>query len=138
MLQRIKFKIVVYGILLILAIIVLVWWASISLAQGRDYERLADLEIIQAELTDYFSSFNTYQVPGCEANTLVNYCVGRAERNLQLDQIVDPLDDGVFQYVVLGLSDDDFSIYFSLEKGIGGLPSGSYSLTKNGIETLEN
>ncbi|MFA5029197.1 MAG: hypothetical protein WC518_00405 [Patescibacteria group bacterium] len=133
MTKRTKFKLIIYLLLLILGITGLILWSIFNAARGRDYKRLGEIKIIEAEFNSYFNKFNTYQVPDCSPPMLVNYCSGKGERVLAIDTIVDPVNKGNFQYLVSSLSDDNFRVDFSLEMGIGTLAAGNYLLTRQGI-----
>lgn len=134
MIQRTRFKLIIYLIFLIFLLGLLLWWFSIGRAQGRDYERLADLKQIQAEFLIYFSRFNTYQVSDCQLQQPIHFCSGEDNRGLlNIINIVDPLNQPPYQYLVSDLTDDDFIIDFAFERGVGGLSAGNYFLTKNGI-----
>ena len=102
-------------------------------AKGRDYERIGDMKVLQYEMINYYSRFNTYIIPECSSNSLINFCSGAGDRVLNVSSISDPLASGKYNYVVGFLAEDDFSINFSLERGVNGIPPGDYVLTKNGI-----
>ena len=131
MTQRTKFKIAVYGLLFVIACICLWWFNSIIVAKARDYERLADLKIIQGELTAYYYKFNTYKIPACADNTILNSCISQGQINFS--QISDPLSSGIYQYVIYSLSDTDYQIGFALETKMGGLNAGGHIYGKNGV-----
>jgi hypothetical protein len=133
MTQRTRFKAVVYVVLIIIAVSLLVWWNGYNSAKSRDYQRLADLEILQSQLTYYFYDFNTYQIPECQIDSLVNYCNGSGDRVVDLRRIVDPINRGMYQYTVNSLLDSDYIISFALETKVAGVVPGAYVLTKKGI-----
>ena len=58
---------------------------------------------------------------------------GKGDKIINVSNIVDPLNELNFQYVVRSLSDEDFRIDFAFEIGIGGLAPGNYILTRQGI-----
>lgn len=127
-------KIAVYVFLLIVAIGLLIWWLNYNFMKSRDYERLAEMKVLQAQMIDYYRHFNTYQIDGCQAEMPVNLCVGAAGRQVAVDKLIDPINKKPFQYLVNELTDNDFSVRFSLETSVAGLPAGQRVLTKNGIE----
>lgn len=131
--QRNVFKIFVYIFLLVIAIGLLVWWVVYNNARSRDYDRLAQIKLLQLELTDYFFEFNTFQIPQCPTDSLVNYCLGRGDRTLAVSGIIDPKNRGNFQFIFEEILQNDFAVSFSLEQGVGGLSAGNYVLTKEGI-----
>ncbi|HLD28564.1 MAG TPA: hypothetical protein VJB67_03030 [Patescibacteria group bacterium] len=137
MLDRTRFKFIVYILLLAIAISLLAWWSIYSSAKSRDYERLADMKNLEAELINYYYHYNTFEVPEClsgdDSKTLINFCQGKGDRTLNVSNIIDPINFGSYQYVVNYLSLDNFSVSFAFETGIGGLPSGAYVLTREGI-----
>jgi len=133
MTQRTKFKIILYTVLLVIAIALLLVWWSYTRALGRDYQRLADLKLMQVELTDYFANFNTYKIPECQVNSPVNFCTGKNDRTIAVGNITDPTDSGDYRYLVGELSDNNYKIYFSFEIGVGGVAPGGYALTRSGI-----
>lgn len=135
MFVRTRFKLVVYIILFIIGMSILTWWVMFNKAKSRDHERLADMKVLQSQFSLYYSKFNTYQVADCLADTLVSDCRGQSADVIGLSGFVDPVGSGSYQYVLRSLSEDDFIISFSLESGIGGLPSGTYYMTKNGVKT---
>jgi hypothetical protein len=131
--QRTKFKIIIYSILLVIAISLLMVWWSYTRALGRDYQRLADMKLLQVELTDYFTNFNTYKIPECQSNSPVNFCTGKGDRTMAVEGIIDPTSSGSYQYIIGELTDSEYRVYFSFEIGVGGLDAGGYTLTKSGI-----
>ncbi|HNW09425.1 MAG TPA: hypothetical protein PK619_02130 [bacterium] len=133
MLQRTKFKLTVYAVLLVIFLALLIWLAVFNAAQSRDYKRLSDMRLAQAELMDYFLQFNTFVVDECQTGSLLNFCQGRDGYASDLSAIIDPVNEGNFQYVVSDLSADNFRIDFSLEVGAGGLSAGNYALTVAGF-----
>ena len=133
MTQRTKFKITIYLILLIILVSMLIWWMIYNSGRSRDFERLADMKIIEAEMNNYYLKFNTYKIADCPNDTAINFCVGKDSKVLEVSNIIDPLSQLNFQYVVRSLTDDDFQIDFAFEVGVGGLLPGNYSLTKQGI-----
>jgi type II secretory pathway pseudopilin PulG len=130
---RFRFKIIVYLILAILAVSLLIWWLMFGAAKGRDWRRLADIKLIEGELNSYFLKFNTYIIPECPDDSLINYCLGQDKRRLNFAALVDPKNKAPFQYVMRAMTEDNFRLDFALEAGIGGLPAGNYSLSKEGI-----
>lgn len=133
MFQRARFKLIAYVALFIIALAVLSWWFSYNRAKGRDYERLVEMKVLAAQLNNYFFHFNTYQIPQCQVNTLVNFCLGKNGRIIKIDHLIDPINKNQFQYLVSDLSDDNFQVNFAFEVGVGGLRKGNYVLTKEGI-----
>jgi type II secretory pathway pseudopilin PulG len=133
MTQRTKFKIVVYVILAVILLAVLIWLFVYDLAKIRDYNRLADMRLAQAEIIDYFLKFNTYQVAGCTVGSLLNFCAGRDGFGDQLERLADPLNKDGYQYIISDMSADNFRLDFFLEVGAGGLSAGNYSITKSGF-----
>ncbi len=133
MLTRTRFKLIVYLILLLIALSVLLWWFLYSGAKSRDYERLADMKILQSELALYFFRFNTYQIPRCALESVISSC-GDSGTLTSLRQLADLLSQNGYQYFVKNLSEDNFAVSFSLETGIGGLPAGTYLMTKEGVK----
>lgn len=131
--QRTKFKIAVYAVLFVIAVTLLVWLTLFLSAQSRDYGRLADMRLAQAEMADYFLQFNTFEVAECSVGSLLNFCQGRDGVAANLANLADPVNKGEFQYLLADASADNFRIDFSLEAGAGGLPAGSYSITKGGF-----
>lgn len=130
---RIRFKTVVYIILLAVAAALLWWGLSYNAAQGRDYERLALINILQADFNDYFYRFNTYQIPACQAGDLISSCSGQDDRIFPAAELLDPKNSGQFRLTVAELATDNFKINFALEAGLSGLPAGEYFLTKAGV-----
>ena len=130
---RKRFKLIVYSLLLVIALGLIIWYWLYSSAQGRDYERLADLRLAQSRLIDYYLKYNTFKVPYCPTPITLNDCQGKNNENTGLENIVDPLNDGTYYYNLVYLGDDDFQINFTLEVGINGLPAGIYKITKAGV-----
>lgn len=133
MIQRTKFKLAVYAALLVIFLSVLVWLVFFNLARSRDYRRLADMRLAQAELMDYFLQFNTFMVDECQVGSLLNFCQGRDGYGDNLATLIDPVNESDFQYMVSDLSADNFRIDFSLEVGASGLSAGNYALTVAGF-----
>lgn len=126
-------KILIYIFLLIIVLGVFVWWLNDDWAKGRDYRRLADMKILQAELAGFYGQFNTYKIPECQPGSAVNLCAGRNGRVVKTDGLIDPINKSPFQYTINELADDNFSIGFVLETAVAGLSAGRHILTKNGI-----
>lgn len=133
MLQRQKFKIALYVVIFAIILTVLGFWIYLASAQSRDYQRLADLKVTQNVLADYFSKYGSYQVPNCDIGETLSRCLKTTVNGKVINNINDPLNSGVYRYVVGSLAVDDYEINFSLEAGIGGLSRGTYVFTKNGI-----
>lgn len=133
MTQRIKFKIVIYAILFIVACLLLSWFYLYNSAKGRDYDRLGDLKLIQGEMSRYLIKYNTYIIPNCQGGSLLNYCIGNQNKIAYFGDVEDPLGSKGFLYIVNGLSNSDYQISFGLETSMGGLKSGNHILTKNGV-----
>lgn len=131
--KRLKLKLLIYTILAVILVAVLWWWIAYNQGKTRDYKRLADIKVIQAELTEYYRRFNTYKIPECQGNSLVNFCVGKGDQAVGFQAIIDPLNSGAYQYIVDSLLDNDYIISFSLERGMVGVPAGNYVLTKEGV-----
>ncbi|MFA6422055.1 MAG: hypothetical protein WCV92_01490 [Candidatus Buchananbacteria bacterium] len=131
MTQRTKFKASVYILLLIIALILLFWFNSIMVAKARDYERLADLKVIQGKLTANFFKNNTYELPGCLNNSDLSSCSAGGDINFL--GIADPLNSGEFKYIVYNLSESDFQLGFTLETKMGGLNPGGHIYGKEGV-----
>ena len=133
MLQRTKFKITLYTVILANLFLLLgfgIYWLR---AQNRDYQRLADLKVWQNILGDHFLKFGTYRLDNCQIGQTLSQCWAEKSGQVWINNINDPLNSGSYRYLVAGLADDDYQINFSLEAGIGGLSPGTYVLTKNGV-----
>lgn len=133
MLQRQKFKIALYVVIFAIILTVLGFWVYIASAQGRDYQRLADLKVIQNVLADYYSKNGSYQLPNCDIGETISQCLRMTNNGRVINNINDPINVGVYRYVIGNLNLDDFEINFTFEAGIGGLSRGTYVFTKNGI-----
>ncbi|MFA5047491.1 MAG: hypothetical protein WC516_00450 [Patescibacteria group bacterium] len=133
MTQRTYFKIGVYFFLFIVAVVFYLWWLSYNAQRYRDYERLGDLRVLQAIMTDYYGKFNTYVVPQCVVGSAISSCLGNNFLPLAVDNLKDPIDSGSYKYLVGSLSDSDFQIDFSFEQDTAGSLAGRHMLTKNGI-----
>lgn len=134
MLQRTRFKIIIYALFFSLAIILLSFWIYFAVAQARDYQRLADLKIWQDVLNRHYMNYGTYQKNNCENGKLLSACWEDYSGRFRINNINDPINSGNYRYIVGGLGVDDYQINFSLEAGIGGLSRGNYILTKNGVK----
>lgn len=131
--RKIKIKIIVYGTLLVVALAILVWWFFYNSARARDYERLGDMRVLEAALNSYFFKFNTYKIPECGEGSVINFCLGTGDQAVKIGAIIDPVNSNNLKYLVSQLTDDNFRVEFYLESGLGGLPSGQYALTKEGL-----
>lgn len=131
--KRQKIKIIIYSALLLIFIISLVWWFYYNTLRIRDYQRLGDMRILEAEMNDYFFKFNTYQVPGCSDGMLINFCTGREGQMLNVSSLIDPVNSDSSRYQLVQMTNDDFRLEFYLETRIAGLSSGKYALTKAGL-----
>ncbi len=133
MLQRLRFKIILYLAIFAILLLALAFWIYLARAQSRDYQRLADLKITQDILASYYGKFATYQLPNCLVGETVSQCLSTKVGSPVINNIIDPLNNTSYSYVIGSLADSDYEINFSLEVGIGGLSRGNYVLTKNGI-----
>lgn len=125
--RRTRFKLGLYLVLLIISISLLVWFWVYNVAKIRDLERLADMRTTQAYFNIYFYHHNTYVLDQCSVNTPINFCGLNSA-------LIDPVNNGVFQYIVKDLSLENYRIDFALEVGVAGLTPGIYSLDKEGIK----
>ncbi len=132
-LLRFRVKVIIYLILAVIALTAVVWWHFFNLGQSRDYQRLGDIKVIHSKMTDYFFRFNSYRLLDCQKGSLINFCGRPDSPGLDFRELIDPINQGRFQYLVKDLSREDFKIYFSLESGAAGLPPGDYQLSKQGI-----
>ena len=131
--KRIKIKIIIYSALLIIISAFLVWWFNFNATRARDYQRLGDMRVLEAEMNRYFFKFNTYKIPECGEGSIINFCVGAGEKTVNIKDIIDPVNANSFRYVVTQMADDNFRLEFYLEGDLAGLPSGQYALTKEGL-----
>jgi hypothetical protein len=129
MTTRQKLKTVLYSLLFLTLFILLFFWIYLASLQIRDYRRLADLKLIQEEFNRYYLTSATFEVSGCRLNEPISGCFYGVSPNI----IRDPVDSGAYRYLVRNLSEADYELEFSFEAGIGGIPAGTYILTKNGI-----
>ncbi len=126
-------KIIIYSTLLIIAVSLLIWWNFFNVIRARDYQRLGDMRVLESEMNSYYIKYNTYIVPECLGGSLINFCTGNSDRPLNVSTIVDPINLNSLRYVVGQMHDDNFKVEFNLEGGVGGLPSGIYTLTREGL-----
>ena len=126
-------KIIIYSVLLIIAIALLIWWIFFNSTRAKDYERLGDMRVLEAEMNSYFFKFNTYRVSECLEGSLINFCVGVGDRTLRVANIIDPVNLNNLRYILTEMTDDNFRVEFYLESGLHGLSSGKYALTKEGL-----
>ena len=131
--KRKKIKIAIYITLFIIAIALLSWWFVFNIKRGRDYQRLGDMRVLESELNIYFFKFNTYIVPECSVGSVVNFCTGKEDRKIKVEEIIDPKNSDDFRYIVAEMSDDNFRIEFYLETKMFKLLPGKYALTKEGL-----
>lgn len=130
MTQRSKFKIIVYSLLFIIACILLFWFISFMSAKSRDLQRLADLKVVQAKFTQYFYKNNNFKVPNCTSKSSVSAC---RDGDIDFAGINDPLNKGIYKYIIFDLSESNFQILFALETEIGGLKPGEHIYGKEGV-----
>lgn len=119
--------------MLIIAISLLIWWIFFNTVRSRDYQRLGDMRVLEAEMNSYYLKYNTYIIPECLEGSLINFCIGNSNRSLSVDRIIDPVNASNLRYSLIQMNDDNFRIEFYLENGVGGLSSGLYALTKEGL-----
>lgn len=131
--KRKKIKIIIYVILLVVAAALLTWWFFYNSTKARDYQRLGDMRVLEAQMNSYFFKFNTYVIPECGEGSLINFCVGQGDKSLHIASIIDPVNFDNLRYVITQMTDDNFRVEFYLESGLQGLPSGKYALTKEGL-----
>lgn len=129
MTTRQKLKTVLYSLLFLTLFILLGFWLYYTSLQTRDYQRLADLKLIQEEFNRYYAIYATFEVAGCRLNEPISGCFSNFSPNV----ITDPLNTGAYRYLVRSLAEDNYEIEFSFEVGLTGVQSGTYILTKNGI-----
>lgn len=134
MLQRTRYKIIIYSLIGIIVSALLGFWLYFSTAQARDYQRLADLKVWQGILSDYYLHNGTYVIPNCDEGKLLSRCLSKVVGRQTINNIDDPVNVSPYQYIVANLSDVDYEINFALESGIGDLKPGSYLWTKNGVK----
>ena len=133
MFKRTRLKIIIYSSLFIISLAVLVWWFFYNSTRARDYERLGDMRVLEAEMNRYFFKFNTYQIPECGEGSVINFCVGAGDKSINVKDIIDPVNLNNLRYVVAQMADNNFRVEFYLEGSLAGLPSGQYALTKEGL-----
>lgn len=126
-------KTLAYAFLLIIVIGGLIGWLIWNGGRQRDLERLADLKIIQAQLAGYYSRFSTYQVEGCSIGQAAAKCFPAIFSGVDQGVFNDPINSDNYQYIISEMSATDFGLSFSLERGVGDLPAGSYMLAKAGV-----
>jgi len=126
-------KIIVYSILLIIAIALLSWWFFYNSVRSRDFERLGDMRVLEAEMNSYFFRFNTYQIPECREGSLINFCLGQGDNGLKVAGLIDPVNTSNLRYILTEMTADNFRVEFYLESNLLGLASGKYALTKEGL-----
>jgi hypothetical protein len=131
--QRTRFKIVIYVIIGIIAIILLSFWIWYASGWRRDFQRVGDLKQIQVVMSQYFSQYGTYAMVGCQVDMKINDCLSKQSNGVAKIRIADPLGEGYYNYLIGSLNDDFYEINFALEAGVGGLPAGRYVLTKDGV-----
>jgi hypothetical protein len=129
MTTRQKLKTVLYSLFFLTLFILLGFWLYYASLQTRDYRRLSDIRLIQEEFNRYYAVYATFDVAGCRINEPIAGCFYGFSPNI----ISDPLDVGVYRYLVRSLTEDNYEIEFSLEVGLAGVSPGTYILTKNGI-----
>lgn len=134
MLQRTKYKILIYTLISVILLALLGFWLYFSTAQARDYQRLADLRVWQNIMNDYYAKYGTYAIPNCEPGEMISQCFRGDNTRSATNNVNDPINTAPYQYTVASLSDIDYEISFSLEAGIGGLKPGQYIWTKNGVK----
>jgi len=130
---RLRFKIIAYSLLLVILLALVIWFWQYNSAQARDYTRLADLKVAQAQLSDYYLKFNTFIIPYCQTPLTLSDCQGKDRQKISLSDLVDPLNTGSYRYDLVYLGEDNFQINFALEIGAGGLKAGAYKMTKVGV-----
>ncbi len=134
MLQSQKIKLAIYALILAILAVALSFWAYFAAGQKRDYERISDLKVWQSVLARHYFDFGTYRINGCETGMTLAQCLGAVSGKAKINAKEDPINAGVFRYVVGSLDDSDFEIKFSLESGVAGLKPGQYVWTKNGLK----
>lgn len=134
MLQRTKYKILIYTLISVILVTLLSFWLYFSTAQARDYQRLADLRVWQNILSDYYAKYGTYIISNCEPGQVISQCFKGDNLKSAINDINDPINSTPYQYTVASLSDIDYEISFTLEAGLGGLKPGQYIWTKNGVK----
>ncbi len=128
--QRTKFKITVYTLLFIIACLTLFLCSNSLKTKARDYKRIGDLKTIQSKFAYYFSKNNTYIIPSCGENDLLSDCKAP---EADFSNLTDPLNQGMYRYVIFSLSETDFQIGFALEKKLNGVEAGGHIYSKNGL-----
>ncbi len=131
--QRLIFKTAAYILVFGLLLSMLIFFLNYQEAKKRDYQRLEDMKSFQTAMIAYYGKFNTFLIPDCPANAALNYCLGQGDKKVDFSRLIDPLNSGVYQYLVINTDEGDFAVKFSLETGMAGLPSGEYLMTKEGI-----
>lgn len=127
MTQRAKFKIAAYSLLFIAACLLLSWFSLRTSASSRDYQRLAHMKEIQARMSDHYNDFASYRLADCQEGQALSSCSGDG---VSFRDLRDPAGGN---YVVYGLSEDDYQIGLFLESSVGGLAPGAHIFGKNGI-----
>jgi hypothetical protein len=131
--SRRRFKFIAYILFLCFSVGLCTWWFNFNWARERDYQRIADMRILQADLLFYYAHYNTFKIPQCVADTVVNYCQGSGDRTINFGNLIDPLNQGNYQYVIKELTDDNFQISYALETSLPNMPAGQYILTKSSV-----
>lgn len=134
MLQRTKYKILIYSLISVIIFTLLGFWAYFSTAQSRDYRRLADLRVWQNILSDYYAKNGTYVLPNCYPGQVISDCFRGDNTKSATNVINDPINSSPYQYIVTSLTDSNYEISFTLESGLNGLKPGQYIWTKNGVK----
>lgn len=130
--QRTRFKIIVYTILLIIALLLLSIWIWYASGWSRDFQRVGDLKQIQLAMSIYYSQYGTYYLKDCSIGMKVADCFTK-QPILKFFKITDPLSLGYYNYLIGSINDNFYEINFALEQGVGGLTAGRYILTKEGV-----
>jgi hypothetical protein len=131
--KQTRIRLIVYAIVFALLVVLLVFWSFLNTARGRDYQRLADMRILESSFNSYFFAFNSYEVPDCVAGSVVNFCTGRGDNILDVSGLMDPVSTGSMRYVVSEISQSSFRVEFILETSLAGLDKGVYALTPAGL-----
>jgi hypothetical protein len=131
--KRTKIKFIIYAVLFVLATITLVWWFVFNSTRVRDYQRLGDMRVLEAEMNAYFFKFNTYKIPECTSGSVLNFCTGRGDNTISVGNLVDPISSENLRYIVTEMSDNGFRVEFYLEGGLLELQKGKYALTRDGL-----
>lgn len=126
MTQRTLFKLSAYGLGIALGAVLLGIWLVWMQGYQHDRVRFYDLRQIRAVFDHQRVLTNSYRLPGCTTGVRVALCP-------QLESINDPRSRGAYEYVLEVMSDQDYAVRFSFERGFGPYRSGTYLLTPTGI-----